>query len=1003
MGEDRYNIAEYDNVCLFAHFDHDNIVDEYVFCYLQEINRVGYKIVFITTCSSLKQYDIDQLGETCIDIIVRDNNGWDFSGWAEVINGHLELFDASNLLLANDSVYGPIGSLRDFIQRMSSSSYDFWGATISYQIKPHLQSYFINFGSKILKSKVFHSFWADIKQQPDKNETILKYEIGLTETLKSAGFVYGSSFGAANRYQCIEGINLLNPSHHLFDIMLQQHGCPFLKVELVRNNPFGVNISGLQDIVTSAGYDANLIKIHQSRIGKYYKSHSCDQIITNKLLKIAKTVRQSMHDEDRAVTSSIGTFSLNYRKLKIIAHAMMMLFVRPVYTCKMLKSAFALSLGSIKHGVVLSFNNFKTKDAVDHVYTLYDYRRQRGYNTKLRDPPDTDCYSLRSYVPRHRVAVVCHLFYVDACEELLNAVKRLPPCDVFISLVKGHSDHLKEEIEHEIPTAKVITFANHGRDIFPFIKILSTGVLFRYEALLKLHSKKSCAPSRHPLQGATGSWRTDLLSALVPQGHEEEFIEKFISGKEFGIATHPGYIFDNEHMGSNAHLLNMLCNTNGARFNATNLEFVAGTMFWIKPWLLREIDALNLVTADFDPEPIPDDGMLIHALERHISVIVNKAGFKLKGTNEVLQHTTQEVNSDHNVDIVAYYLPQFHPIPENDAWWGEGFTEWRNVASARPVFETHYQPRCTGALGYYDLRMDGVMNQQAELATNYGIKAFAFYYYWFSGKTLLDMPIKKFMQDDDIEMNFMLCWANENWTRNWDGLCRDVLLHQQYDENWVQKYAEDIAPYLLSPKYYRREDKPVLIIYNVSAIPNCRSATTSLREYLKQNGVGEIDLIALLFYGVDKCAGYYGVDGFAEFPPHRIGTMGMDKRYIHGLHDEFNGHIFSYEDIVDIKLKSLSVTEPEIELGVMCAWDNTARRQYSSDVFHGATPSIFRRWLHSAYYQSNRRSLDKGRSLLFINAWNEWAEGSYLEPDLKYGNAYLEAIKSVVGSQIIRD
>ena len=481
----------------------------------------------------------------------------------------------------------------------------------------------------------------------------------------------------------------------------------------------------------------------------------------------------------------------------------------------------------------------------------------------------------------------------------------------------------------------------------------------------------------------------------MPDDGMEELIDTFLSSTSAGAICHKDYIYGEEHIGSNEANLHMLCNSLGLEFCREELKFPAGTMFWIKPWLLRHIDALDLNANDFDIEPIAVDGTMAHALERFIGVMTTKAGYEILSAADMVDSSHKPKSGA--VDVFAFYLPQFHPIKENNIWWGKGFTEWRNVSKARPVFKTHYQPRIPEELGYYDLRMSEVQERQAEMACDYGLSAFVFYQYWFSGKRLLNAPIDDFMRNENIDFKFLLCWANENWTRNWDGLDSDILLEQKYEEGWEAKYADDVAIYLRSSRYYKRNGRPVLLIYNVEAIPDCKQCLSNMREALAANGVGDVEIVAVWFYGVAYDADHYGVDGFSEFPPHRLDFIGARREIIPNLDDGFEGAIYSYEAVANSKIEKIKSNESlDMSLGVMCGWDNTARRQYTSDIFHGSTPAVFRKWLNVAYQSSLDKSTPRNKQMLFINAWNEWAEGTYLEPDIKYGTAYLDAIKSVI-------
>ncbi len=978
------------NVCLYSHFDYENSVDEYVFLALEEFNKCGYKIVFISTCIKLSELEIEKLSKICHSVILRDNVGLDFGGWANVLNTYPGILNADNLTLVNDSIYGPFSDLALFIEGMNKKGYDFWGVTESYQIKPHIQSFYINYTKKILQSELFRSFWQSYKNLDNKQKIIESYEITLTGTLKEAGFTYGTGFGRSNCLESIPGITIINPTHHLWYEIIDKYKVPFVKVELLRDNPFDIDLSLVQKTISDSGYDYNIIFSHIDRVRKYYTkaivSASANQAIKKASIKSKLYMKSSNTKQNRFDLD----LSNSERKLSIILHAFKMIFLKPVSFLQILKRSIITALKCFKKDVVSSYQGIRLGG--DLINTLYEYRNIRLQKLKTAYS-EADCFPMRQVKVNNKYAVVCHVYYVEVYAELLEAIKRVPSADVYISLVEGKSESLLDIIKNDFPDSYIHVFKNHGRDVYPFLKFIQSGVLYKYDAVLKIHSKQSKNDrSSYDFDGE--SWRKNVLNELVPISGIDAILEKFVASKKVGVICHNDYIYDDEHMGSNEVYLKMLCNSLGLDFNRDEFEFPAGTMFWIKPWLLRHLDALELTANDFDPEPLALDGTMAHALERFIGVVAIKAGYSISSMNKVIFNETK---NNSKVDVLAFYLPQYHSIKENDAWWGKGFTEWRNVGKARPMFKTHYQPRIPEELGYYDLKMSEVQERQAEMANEHGLAAFAFYQYWFSGKKLLSSPIDDFMNNENIDLKFLVCWANENWTRSWDGLNKDILLEQQYENGWEEEYVRDVLPYFQSAKYYTRNGRPVLLIYNVSAIPNCKSSMYKMREVFRELGVGEIEIIAVWFYGVVNDSEIYGVDGFSEFPPHRLNFIGVRNNILPELDDDFQGNVYSYESVANARVEQIkSGKTTDISLGVMCGWDNTARRQFKSDVFHGSTPATFRKWLDTAYQHSLDKSTSNNKQMLFINAWNEWAEGTYLEPDMRYGAGYLEAVKSVI-------
>src|ERR1700754_2767572 len=219
--------------------------------------------------------------------------------------------------------------------------------------------------------------------------------------------------------------------------------------------------------------------------------------------------------------------------------------------------------------------------------------------------------------------------------------------------------------------------------------------------------------------------------------------------------------------------------------------------------------------------------------------------------------------------LVAFYLPQFHPIPENDAWWGPGFTEWRNVTRALPKFEGHAQPRLPGDLGYYDLRLPEVMREQMKMAREYGVGAFCTYFYWFAGRTLLENPLRQWLGDPTLDLPICLCWANENWSRRWDGRADDVLIGQAHSADDDLAFIEYVSAYLRDPRYLRVEGKPMLLVSLPGLLPEPRATADRWRQWGRANGVGEIHLAYVQsFDNVDPAS--IGFDAAVAFPPNNV-------------------------------------------------------------------------------------------------------------------------------------
>jgi tetratricopeptide (TPR) repeat protein len=357
---------------------------------------------------------------------------------------------------------------------------------------------------------------------------------------------------------------------------------------------------------------------------------------------------------------------------------------------------------------------------------------------------------------------------------------------------------------------------------------------------------------------------------------------------------------------------------------------------------------------------------------------------------------TSDENQTEDVRLIAFYLPQYHPIPENDLWWGKGFTEWTNVTKAQPLFEGHYQPHLPADLGFYDLRVPEVREQQAALARQYGIYGFCYYYYWFAGKRLLHHPIDEVLRTKKPDFPFCICWANENWTRRWDGHDNEILMAQDCsNDEQNQAFAEHIVPILLDDRYIRVNGAPLLIIYRVDLFPNLLKTSEQWRDIFRKNGVGEVHLCVALTFGFDKHPHDVGFDSAVQFPPNTFSSCEISPKEV-GIND-FSGKIFDYKSLA-VNTLSQQSQDDKVFLSVMTSWDNTARRKDAAHIYANSSPEIYEFWLRGVI-EKTKQVPSRAERLVFINAWNEWAEGAHLEPDIKYGHTYLTATKKVLLAQ----
>lgn len=366
------------------------------------------------------------------------------------------------------------------------------------------------------------------------------------------------------------------------------------------------------------------------------------------------------------------------------------------------------------------------------------------------------------------------------------------------------------------------------------------------------------------------------------------------------------------------------------------------------------------------------------------------------------------------IKAIAFYLPQFHPIRENDEWWGKGFTDWTNTAKTRPFFKGHRQPHLPADLGFYDLRLPEARQAQADLAREYGIHGFCYYHYWFGGRRLLERPFAEVLQSGKPDFPFCLCWANESWSRRWDGKEQEILLEQSYGEEDDLNHIRWLTEAFRDPRYIRVQGRPLFLVYRLSRLPNPAGTIERWRKEAKRLGAGEIFIcnVESNFAEERGLASRYNLDAAVEFAPdalsvppaqkanwltHQLaphtriqrlaGDLGLTQPWLskHG--------VYSYQELMKNMLAKAS--PPYLRFPcVTPSWDNAARRQSGATIFHGSTPELYKEWLMAAV--ETAKANPAGDQIVFINAWNEWAEGNHLEPCQHWGHAYLKATREAL-------
>jgi Glycosyltransferase WbsX len=349
--------------------------------------------------------------------------------------------------------------------------------------------------------------------------------------------------------------------------------------------------------------------------------------------------------------------------------------------------------------------------------------------------------------------------------------------------------------------------------------------------------------------------------------------------------------------------------------------------------------------------------------------------------------------------VVALYLPQFHPVPENDEWWGKGFTEWTNVSKAKPLFRGHQQPNLPGELGFYDLRVPETREAQALLARENGVNAFCYYHYWFGhGRRLLERPFEDVLSSGSPDFPFMLCWANQTWSGIWHGLEDRTLVEQQYPGlKDHEAHFEALLPAFKDPRYLRVNNKPVFMIYDPEELPDAKKTLSIWRAMAKQAGLEGFYFLAEHsdpFWN----ASLFGFDAFVNqrnFPRRRSWVpWSRPLEKVGAKINDYLGRpsVYEYQDLI-----RYFVPERASDLAIPCVlpnWDNTPRSGARGVVLRNSCPELFEKQLRQAQKRSAHRKAQD--HFLFIKSWNEWGEGNYLEPDRRYGDAYLKVIRNLL-------
>jgi hypothetical protein len=377
--------------------------------------------------------------------------------------------------------------------------------------------------------------------------------------------------------------------------------------------------------------------------------------------------------------------------------------------------------------------------------------------------------------------------------------------------------------------------------------------------------------------------------------------------------------------------------------------------------------------------------------------------------------------------VIAFYLPQFHPIPENDMWWGKGFTEWTNVGKAKPLFKGHYQPRVPADLGYYDLRMPEVREQQAQMAVEAGIEGFCYWHYWFEGKQLLERPFQEVLESWKPDFPFCLAWANHSWTnKTWENgkkfVKEGVLIKQTYSEEDYIKHFYAVLPAFKDKRYIRVDNKPIFGVFAPHDIPDICHFITKWNEIAKQNGIDGIHFVGACgslqirsISNIKKAFDIYRQHSMSSFFYEEILNMGFDAvfsmatqraqitstgflpyLYYKFMTKKMHFNILKkYEYKKIIKNYYIQADQWEnVYPTIIPNRDRSARSGRTADIWHGSTPELFKKHVRDALEIIKNK--EDEHKILFLQSWNEWGEGNYIEPDIVFGKKYLECLKEAL-------
>ncbi len=619
-------------------------------------------------------------------------------------------------------------------------------------------------------------------------------------------------------------------------------------------------------------------------------------------------------------------------------------------------------------------------------------------------------------LPSMTVGIHLHLFYADMAPECITYLNNIPlPFDLYLSVPEHDAaSDWEQRFRSELALLRQVTVVrvpNRGRDLAPLIVEFGKQ-LADYDVIAHFHTKKS------PHKASLNGWFDALMGTLCGTRSGVAQILELLAGDARVVypAGHQVEHWDSTGWSDNQDIARALLEKH-SKLNIADfrqVEFPQGSMFWGKGCVLREFLTLPLTYQDFAEEPIAADATLAHALERLILVFSSThEGRNYRIESDGLSDEPQQFYEEQfdfsdsivhdSIKVLAYYLPQFHPTPENDDWHGKGFTEWHKVGAANPLFQGHFQQHIPHAdIGYYHLDSPAQLAQQADMMRQSGVHGLIFYHYWFSGKLILEKPAQMLLENPDINMPFSFCWANENWTRRWDGNEKEILLGQVYSPEDATAFIRYLIPFFKDERYIKVEGRPLLFVYRPSAMEHLEDYLRIWGDECQRNGLQAPYVVATLTRGATAPQDF-GMDAAVERVLHDwTGGAVADIRHELNPYWPMNGSVLDYGEVADHYMHKELNNDYTLFRSLVPTWDNTARYGSEAILLHRFTTPKFQEWLeHLIRYSVDELPAD--RRFIVVNAWNEWAEGAHLEPDSRFGYGYLNSIGRALSDHAFHD